>query len=318
MFYIQILLAILFYRGMECQYKYMGNDQIENTDLFSLREEGSEVERAEILKNNKPLDRGPYFDTSATKNVTSLVGKTAHLNCRIKNLGNKTVSWIRHRDLHLLTVGESTYTSDQRFISIYNKITGDWSLKADSKELRHAAKALPAICEWECDGHLSKERIKFPQIRDSGTYECQVSTTPPVGYTMIFSVVEPVTSIPGGPELFIDVGSTVNLTCVVKHLPDPPLSVHWTHNNQEINYDSPRGGVSVITEKGDITTSYLLIQRATTTDSGRYTCLPSNANPKSVNVHILHGEHSEAVQAGAQISLQFSYTPIVFLSLYLV
>uniref|UniRef100_A0A1B0GAM1 Ig-like domain-containing protein n=1 Tax=Glossina morsitans morsitans TaxID=37546 RepID=A0A1B0GAM1_GLOMM len=276
-------------QGMECQYKYMGNDQIENTDLFSLREKGSEVERAEILKNNKPLDRGPYFDTSATKNVTSLVGKTAHLNCRIKNLGNKTVSWIRHRDLHLLTVGESTYTSDQRFISIYNKITGDWSLK-----------------------------IKFPQIRDSGTYECQVSTTPPVGYTMIFSVVEPVTSIPGGPELFIDVGSTVNLTCVVKHLPDPPLSVHWTHNNQEINYDSPRGGVSVITEKGDITTSYLLIQRATTTDSGRYTCLPSNANPKSVNVHILHGEHSEAVQAGAQISLQFSYTPIVFLSLYFV
>lgn len=82
----------VFYRGMECQYKYMGNDQIENTDLFSLREKGSEVERAEILKNNKPLDRGPYFDTSATKNVTSLVGKTAHLNCRIKNLGNKTVS----------------------------------------------------------------------------------------------------------------------------------------------------------------------------------------------------------------------------------
>lgn len=44
------------------------------------------------LKGSRPLDRGPYFDTSATKNVTSLVGKTAHLNCRIKNLGNKTVS----------------------------------------------------------------------------------------------------------------------------------------------------------------------------------------------------------------------------------
>jgi len=37
------------------------------------------------------LNRGPYFETSATKNVTSLVGKTGHLNCRIKNLGNKTV-----------------------------------------------------------------------------------------------------------------------------------------------------------------------------------------------------------------------------------
>lgn len=42
--------------------------------------------------------------------------------------------------------------------------------------------------------------------------------------------------------------------------------------SKEINYDSPRGGVSVITEKSDITTSYLLIQRAKPADSGKYTC----------------------------------------------
>lgn len=59
---------------------------------------------------------------------------------------------------------------------------------------------------------------------------------------------------------------------------------------QEINYDSARGGVSVITEKGEITTSYLLIQRAKSSDSGQYTCSPSNANSKSVNVHILAGK----------------------------
>lgn len=39
------------------------------------------------------------------------------------------VSWIRHRDLHLLTVDDNTYTSDQRFTSIQNKQTGDWSLQ---------------------------------------------------------------------------------------------------------------------------------------------------------------------------------------------
>lgn len=58
---------------------------------------------------------------------------------------------------------------------------------------------------------------------------------------------------------------------------------------KEINYDSPRGGVSVITEKGDVTTSYLLIQRAKSSDSGQYTCSPSNANPKTVQIHILKG-----------------------------
>nr|XP_036678091.1 uncharacterized protein LOC118879345 [Drosophila suzukii] len=112
----------------------------------------------------------------------------------------------------------------------------------------------------------------------------------------MFIFIEPLTTILGGPETYIDLESTVNLTCVVKHLPDPPISVLWTHNNQEINYDSPRGGVSVITEKGDITTSYLLIQRAKITDSGNYSCLPSNANPKSVNVHVLKGDHPAAVQ----------------------
>lgn len=35
---------------------------------------------------------------------------------------------------------------------------------------------------------------------------------------------------------------------------------------------SPRGGVSVITEKSEITTSYLLIQRAKPSDSGKYVC----------------------------------------------
>jgi hypothetical protein len=32
-------------------------------------------------------------------------------------------------------------------------------------------------------------QIRYPQRRDSGFYECQVSTTPPVGYSMYLSVV---------------------------------------------------------------------------------------------------------------------------------
>lgn len=48
--------------------------------------------------------------------------------------------------------------------------------------------------------------------------------------------------------------------------------------------------LSVITEKSDVTISYLLIQRARSSDSGTYTCSPSNASSKSVNVHITAGE----------------------------
>ncbi|KAJ8935972.1 hypothetical protein NQ318_020846 [Aromia moschata] len=34
--------------------------------------------------------RGPHFDAAASKNVTALLGKTAYLNCRVKNLANRT------------------------------------------------------------------------------------------------------------------------------------------------------------------------------------------------------------------------------------
>lgn len=45
----------------------------------------------------------------------------------------------------------------------------------------------------------------------------------------------------------------------------------------------------MITEKGDVTTSYLLIQNADLADSGKYSCSPSNADVASVRVHVLNG-----------------------------
>ncbi|XP_063699197.1 zwei Ig domain protein zig-8-like [Culicoides brevitarsis] len=221
-----------------------------------------------------PLDRGPYFDISASKNVTALVGTTAYLNCRVRNLQNRTVSWIRHKDLRLLTSGKMTYTADQRFQAVHNPISDDWSLK-----------------------------VLFAQKLDSGVYECQISTTPPVGYTMSLAVVEPITNILGGPDLYIEAYSTINLTCVVHHLPEPPNAIMWSKDGQEINYDSARGGVSVITEKGETTTSYLLVQRAKQSDSGTYKCSPSNAIPVTIQVHVLNaGEYPAAMQSGYKTS----------------
>jgi len=32
--------------------------------------------------------------------------------------------------------------------------------------------------------------------------------------------------------MYINRGSTINLTCVVEHSPEPPANILWTHNNQ--------------------------------------------------------------------------------------
>lgn len=47
-----------------------------------------------------------------------------------------------------------------------------------------------------------------------------------------------------------------------------------------------------MTEKGVLTSSRLLVQKAIASDSGLYTCEPSNANPASVRVHILNGKYT--------------------------
>ncbi|XP_053647918.2 limbic system-associated membrane protein isoform X2 [Cherax quadricarinatus] len=212
----------------------------------------------------------PQLDPTHSTDVTALADKTAILNCRVHNIANNTVSWIRHRDIHLLTVGKYTYTSDQRFRALHEDDSDDWVLK-----------------------------INYVQTRDTGMYECQISTTPPLSHFIRLSVVKPYTHILGGPDMYINKGSTINLTCVVEFSPEPPDFIYWNHNNKIISYDSTRGGVTVIIEKGDVTTSSLLIQKAQAYDSGRYNCNPSNAAPANVTVHVLN-EHPAAMQHGGQ------------------
>ncbi|XP_046748918.1 peroxidasin-like [Diprion similis] len=218
----------------------------------------------------------PTFDPSQPTNVTALIGKTAYLTCRVRNLDDKTVSWVRHRDIHILTAGVYTYTSDQRFQALPVQNSGqnsEWS-------------------EWTLC-------IKWAQERDEGIYECQISTVPLKSHHFYLNVVVPTATILGGPELYVGAGSTINLTCAIHFSSEPPTYIFWYYNQRTVSYDSPRGGVSVITEKGnDVTNSWLLIQAAQPSDSGEYGCKPSNAEMASVRVHVLNGERPEAMQTG--------------------
>ena len=68
---------------------------------------------------------------------------------------------------------------------------------------------------------------------------------------------------------------------------------------QVLNFDSPRGGISLETEKSRTgTTSKLLVTRAGTRDSGNYTCLPSRGEAVSADVHVITGETRERGSVG--------------------
>lgn len=215
----------------------------------------------------------PRFDNSTDRNVTAQLGKSAFLHCRIRQLGDRTVSWVRQRDLHILTVGTYTYTSDQRFHSIHLEGSEDWTLE-----------------------------IRYTQKWDAGVYECQVSTEPKMSLNISLAVVVAKARIPEGSNLYIQSGNTINLTCVVTDTRTPPVYVFWYHDDRMINYDSSRReGIRVVTERGPATTvSRLQVLDAATRDSGNYSCIPSYADPANITVHVLNGEKPAAMQHGRQ------------------
>ncbi|XP_021706948.1 hemicentin-2 [Aedes aegypti] len=220
-----------------------------------------------------PPDNKPYFDDVNPRNVTTVVDDTAVLKCRVKHKGNRTVSWMRKRDLHILTSGTHTYTGDQRFSVHHPPDSDDWDLK-----------------------------ISYAQPRDSGIYECQVNTEPKINLAVFLHVTAARAMIIGSQEAHIRKGSTISLSCVVNfHAP----SITWYHGTTIVNFDSARGGISLETEKTDAgTSSRLLLTKATVSDSGNYTCIPAGAIPASVQVYVLNGEHPAAMQTSGQMALR--------------
>ncbi|XP_047118659.1 lachesin-like [Schistocerca piceifrons] len=202
----------------------------------------------------------------ATENSTvavAQVGGTATLPCVVRKFASGVVSWIRRKDYHLLTVGLATYSSDSRFQIVHARHLQSWALQ-----------------------------IKFVQPQDAGWYECQVSTHPPTSIFVELKVTEAVAEIAGAPDLHLRSGSELRLICKLRRSTEAPEFVFWYHDDRMINFDEDRG-VAVSKGRGG---SQLLIPRAERTDSGNYTCAPSNARAASITVHVIEGEKPAAMQ----------------------
>ncbi|XP_058122990.1 uncharacterized protein LOC131293985 [Anopheles ziemanni] len=210
---------------------------------------------------------GPLQSQFITKNNTRVIsqrGGLAVLPCSVTMTTPATVSWFRRKDYQLLTVGLSTYSSDDRFLVEHTRHLGNWAL-----------------------------RIKNARKEDEGLYECQISTHPPQSIFLELRIVEAVAEILEAPDLHIDEGSTLRLECKLKRATESPLYVFWYHEDRMVNYDQ-EDGVSVSNNK--LSSSILTVRNATARHGGNYTCAPANARQSSVYVHVLKGEKPAAMQ----------------------
>lgn len=87
--------------------------------------------------------RPEFGERSGDLNVTTFAGQTAHLPCTVKHLAGKRVSWIRGRDLQVLSTGRVTFSTDVR-ISV---LPG--SNKFKSRKTRSAHACLEDVEEEE-------------------------------------------------------------------------------------------------------------------------------------------------------------------------
>lgn len=115
------------------------------------------------------------------RNVSVIVGETANLPCRVKNLfQHYTVSWIRARDVTVLSVGHLTFSSDQRLsveeVPRPRLTASDWSLTI-----------------------LNVSKV------DQGVYECQINTEPKINRKFYLSVQDDYRGSTQGDSPYYDV-----------------------------------------------------------------------------------------------------------------
>nr|ACO10199.1 Limbic system-associated membrane protein precursor [Caligus rogercresseyi] len=220
-----------------------------------------------VRSNPQQRSDQPHFDLFRIENYTVQSGATAHLPCVIKNLGNRSVAWIRSYDSHILTVDEETFISDPRFTTIHQRESSTWTLQ-----------------------------IKSVGPQQAGQYECQISTEPKLSHFVYLTVIVPKVSIFGDQDVYVKSGSSVFLKCVISQSLIAPTYIEWRFGEHIIE---GRGRIHTTPPEHlapGTTMSTLSISSVERSDSGPYTCIPSLLNNASVNLHVFESDFPAAMQ----------------------
>ncbi|XP_072392027.1 zwei Ig domain protein zig-8-like [Diabrotica undecimpunctata] len=254
----------------------------------------------------------PAFDDLYSREIHATAGQTLLLPCSVRNLGTKVVSWIRSKDLHILTSGRHTFSSDSRFESVHTDSSGDfWGL-----------------------------RIRGAHVADTGQYECQVNTEPKMSLAISLTVsqvsgdknsLEDESSsskwvsqalIKGPSIVYVPNGSPVAFACEISPLSlqsgvhrlffstNTKPSVRWLHNGEELSVDFTKDNITVETEykdKDQRIFSRIRLSSVSSEDGGQYTCMQPSVKPDSVKLIVVEAEHSEAMQRDSPLSSSGGY-----------
>jgi len=208
------------------------------------------------------------------------------------------VSWIRIRDLHILSSGPYLFTNDDKF------------------GIQHPLR----------DSAIWNLQIKDVSPKDMGSYECQVNTEPKIKFLVNLTVFESDVMIgdmgeanveDDGERLNTDgddqrqlktsnyeplerrmtPGGSITFTCRIGLIDQTRQSIQWYHDGRLISILDRRGSLSVETDRSsNFFASRLTLASVTESDSGKYTCKSGSKNSTTFTLHVITSANELALQ----------------------
>ncbi|KAL4717259.1 hypothetical protein ACJJTC_017146 [Scirpophaga incertulas] len=225
---------------------------------------------------------GPAFAVTAGTSVVAARGQDAEMTCPVLRLGDKAVSWVRSRDLQILSHAGVVFTADTR-VSVRvgtrarDSDGGKDSGGRDSGGGREKGRESEPVTRHSL-------RIRRLRLADAGRYECQLNTEPKMSLFFNLTVVdEPVPSMVVEVEETVvsgALGGAVTLHCSARYepppraLPLPPVDILWTKDGRPFTTQEGLGR-SVWLQSERFTASArsrLTLGALAATDAGHYRC----------------------------------------------
>lgn len=199
----------------------------------------------------------PYFDNSMKTNFTVQVGHSLEMPCIVRQIGSKTVSWIRKHDGAILSVDDMLVKYDERIEIEKKSYLSQWNLK-----------------------------IKGTVPGDEGQYECQVSTEKKLSQVVNLQVTVPSLTIEGSPSILASAGSNISLRCSVRgETHKTPIS--WFFEEHD-------GTITLLEEKKNsvvrIGPGSMLLVKVGPHSAGNYSCSSHKSNSATVSINVVDGE----------------------------
>ncbi|XP_061174323.1 hemicentin-1-like [Saccostrea echinata] len=217
--------------------------------------------RRRIPFSNHFVPLEPAILNNTITNYTAVAGETAVLYCAVTNLGTKTVTWRKASPSVPLTVGLFTYYGDPRFQTHHVIHKSQWNL-----------------------------HIRNVSMRDSGGYECQVSTrTRDIRRAFFLSVREQTSSIHITGDTYVNKNEKLVLFCNASSDSYPPDELDWFMNGLKILTD-PEEGIKItnsVSLKRRTIWSKLVIEHAHMNHGGTYICRTSDKLVTNIKVNVL-------------------------------